>query len=188
MNALKITRFEHHAHKGLSGGTKRKLTVAIALLGNPRLLLLDEPSTGQDAGAKRLLWRALKRVSKDRAILLTTHSMEEAEALASKAVIVSTRMLAIGSLSSLQELHGGLYKIRAVRSESAIKSVAETQVRVTLGQQGIEVQDYWDSNGLVQFNVVYDRTTLGRIMVAMARLVGHSDIISGLRTQLSPGK
>jgi ATP-binding cassette subfamily A (ABC1) protein 3 len=185
MNALKITRFEHHTHKLLCGGTKRKLTVAIALLGNPRLLLLDEPSTGQDAGAKRLLWRALKRVSKDRAILLTTHSMEEAEALASKAVIVSTRMLAVGSLSSLQELHGGLYKIRAVRSDSVIKSAAETQVRVTLGRWGIEGHNYWDSNGLVQFNVVYDRTTLGRIMVAMERLVGNSDIISGLRTDSS---
>jgi ATP-binding cassette, subfamily A (ABC1), member 3 len=48
------------------------------LLGNPRLLLLDEPSTGQDAGAKRILWKALKNVSANRAILLTTHSMEEA--------------------------------------------------------------------------------------------------------------
>lgn len=142
LSALNIARFEHHAHKALSSGTKRKLTVAIALLGNPWLLLLDEPSTGHDAGAKRLLWQALKRVSKDRAILLTTHSMEEAEALASKAVIVSTRMLAVGFLPSLQELHGRLYKIRAVRSDSIIKSAAETQARVALRRWGVEVQNY----------------------------------------------
>lgn len=185
LSALNITRFENHAQKALSGGTKRKLTVAIALLGNPRLLLLDEPSTGQDAGAKRLLWRALKRVSKDRAILLTTHSMEEAEALASRAVIVSTRMLALGSLSSLQELHGGLYKIRAVRSDKIIRSMAETQVRAVLGQWGIGVANYWDSNCLVQFNVVYDRTTLGRIMVSMEGLMGKGDIISGPRADSS---
>ncbi|KAF4964875.1 hypothetical protein F66182_18050, partial [Fusarium sp. NRRL 66182] len=90
LTALDIVQFKNHEHRALSGGTKRKLTVAIALLGNPQLLLLDEPSTGQDAGAKRVLWQALRRVSKDRAILLTTHSMEEAEALASKVAIIST--------------------------------------------------------------------------------------------------
>lgn len=183
LGALNIRRFEHHAHKALSGGTKRKLTVAIALLGNPRLLLLDEPSTGQDAGAKRLLWRALKRVSKDRAILLTTHSMEEAEALASKATIVSTRMLATGTLSSLQEQYGGFYKIRAVRTDRGVQTTAETQVRVVLRRWGIGVENYWDSNGLVQFNIAYHKDKLGRIMVGMEHLTGNNDIISDPATR-----
>lgn len=176
--ALNISQFKNHAHKALSGGTKRKLAVAIALLGNPRLLLLDEPSTGQDAGAKRILWQALRRVSKDRAILLTTHSMEEAEALASKVAIVSTRMLAAGSLSSLQEMYGDLYKIRALRLDTVNKYVAETEVRAGLGQLGIEIVNYWDANGLVQFNTTFDRTALGRIMVGMECLVGNHSIIS----------
>lgn len=69
LEALNMVRFKNHAHKALGGATKRKLAVAIALFDNPRLLLLDEPSTGQDAGAKRTLWEALWRVSKDRAML-----------------------------------------------------------------------------------------------------------------------
>lgn len=88
--------------------------------------------------------------------------MEEAEALASKAVIVSIHMLPIGSLSSLQKLHGGLYKILPVKADGIIRSTAETQVRVTLKRWGIDVANYWDFNGLVQFNVVYGRTTLGK--------------------------
>lgn len=95
LTAMNIGSYSDLLVRELSGGTKRKLSVAIALLGqcfivktkmvqvlmksgNPRLLLLDEPSTGQDAGAKRILWKALKNVSANRAILLTTHSMEEA--------------------------------------------------------------------------------------------------------------
>ncbi|OKL56003.1 hypothetical protein UA08_08671 [Talaromyces atroroseus] len=178
LTALNISRFKYQAHKALSGGTKRKLAVAIALLGNPQLLLLDEPSTGQDAGAKRILWQALRRVGSGRAILLTTHSMEEAEALASKVAIVSTRILAAGSLSSLQEMYGDLYEIRALRLDTVNKYVAETEVRSVLGQWGIEVVDYWDANGLVQFDITLDRTALGRIMVGMECLVGNHGIIS----------
>ncbi|KAF4631693.1 hypothetical protein G7Y89_g6438 [Cudoniella acicularis] len=107
IRALNISIYQDLPVKALSGGTRRKLSVAIALLGNPRVLLLDEPSTGQDAGAKRILWKALRDVSANRAILLTTHSMEEAEALATNVAIMGTKMLAKGTLSSLQASYGG---------------------------------------------------------------------------------
>lgn len=178
LTALDIVQFKNHEHRALSGGTKRKLTVAIALLGNPQLLLLDEPSTGQDAGAKRVLWQALRRVSKDRAILLTTHSMEEAEALASKVAIISTRMLAAGSLSGLQETYGDLFKIRALRLDTVDKYVTETEVRTVLGQWNIEIVNYWDAGGLVQFHTTFDRTALGKTMVGMECLTGNHSIAS----------
>jgi ATP-binding cassette, subfamily A (ABC1), member 3 len=70
----------------LSGGNKRKLSVALALMGNPPIILLDEPSAGMDPKARRFLWTVIsnKTRNSDSLVVLTTHSMEEAETLSSK--------------------------------------------------------------------------------------------------------
>ena len=71
----------------LSGGNKRKLSVGIAIVGNPPIILLDEPSAGMDPEARRFMWSVVEKISqrdKKSAVILTTHSMEEAEALSTK--------------------------------------------------------------------------------------------------------
>lgn len=73
--------------KDLSGGNKRKLQVAICILGNPPIILLDEPSAGMDPEARRFMWSVIEKISqkdKKSAVILTTHSMDEAEALCTK--------------------------------------------------------------------------------------------------------
>jgi ATP-binding cassette subfamily A (ABC1) protein 3 len=90
----------------LSGGNKRKLSLGIALTGNPSVILLDEPSSGLDAAAKRIMWRTLEKIVPGRSILLTTHSMEEADALASRAGILAQRMLAVGEVDTLRQRFG----------------------------------------------------------------------------------
>jgi len=68
-----------HADKltgGYSGGNKRRLSLAIALIGNPPVIYLDEPSTGMDPQARRFMWNLISRIRENRAIILTTHSME----------------------------------------------------------------------------------------------------------------
>ena len=73
--------------KALSGGNKRKLQVAICILGNPPIILLDEPSAGMDPEARRFMWSVIEKISqkdKKSAVILTTHSMDEAEALCTK--------------------------------------------------------------------------------------------------------
>ncbi|KAF2280775.1 P-loop containing nucleoside triphosphate hydrolase protein [Westerdykella ornata] len=98
LSATGLTRFaDRIAHK-LSGGNKRKLSLGIALMGNPEVLLLDEPSSGMDAAAKRVMWRTLLGVAAPgRALLITTHSMEEADKLATRVGIMKRKMLALGS-------------------------------------------------------------------------------------------
>ncbi|TVY88514.1 ATP-binding cassette sub-family A member, partial [Lachnellula willkommii] len=171
LKALTITSYQDLSVKALSGGTRRKLSAAIALLGNPRVLLLDEPSTGQDAGTKRILWKALRDISADRAILLTTHSMEEAEALATNVAITGTKMLATGTLASLQERHGGAYSARAVRAPGADARVVR--------RVGERVVGYVDGHGhgQVSFNLPRERRAFGAVMRVMEGLKGDGDVV-----------
>jgi ATP-binding cassette subfamily A (ABC1) protein 3 len=87
---IKEMNLEDHRKKPagtLSGGNKRKLSVAMATLGNPPIILLDEPSAGMDPEARRFMWSVVAKISQQKkksAVILTTHSMEEAEALSTK--------------------------------------------------------------------------------------------------------
>ncbi|KAF8204239.1 hypothetical protein K438DRAFT_1757492 [Mycena galopus ATCC 62051] len=85
----------------LSGGNQRKLSLAIALMGNPAVVLIDEFSTGIDAKKKREMWRTLRAVAVGKVFVITTHAMEEASALATKVGILAVRLLAIGTTESL---------------------------------------------------------------------------------------
>ncbi|KAL0575023.1 hypothetical protein V5O48_006952 [Marasmius crinis-equi] len=90
----------------LSGGNQRKLSLAISLIGNPSVVLIDEFSTGIDARMKRDMWMTLRNVAVGKAVIITTHSMEEASALATKVGILAKRMLAVGTTDSLSNRYG----------------------------------------------------------------------------------
>ena len=85
-----LAGLEHRQVGGLSGGQKRKLSVALAFAGNPRVVFLDEPTVGLDVEARHELWREIQAYVKDGGtVLLTTHYLEEAEALASRVIIMN---------------------------------------------------------------------------------------------------
>ncbi|TQV92671.1 ABC transporter [Cordyceps javanica] len=111
----------------LSGGNKRKLSLAIALTGNPSVILLDEPSSGLDAAAKRIMWRTLEAVVPGRSILLTTHSMEEADTLATRAGIMARRMLALGGTEQLCHKFGDTLHVHMVSRTAPHSSDEEMQ-------------------------------------------------------------
>lgn len=110
---------QNHRHKSagtLSGGNKRKLSVAIAIIGNPPIVLLDEPSAGMDPEARRFMWSVVSKIStrgKHSAVLLTTHSMEEAEALSTKmAIMVQGGVFkCLGSSQHIKDKFGTGYEI-----------------------------------------------------------------------------
>ncbi|HEY0503948.1 MAG TPA: ABC transporter ATP-binding protein [Lysobacter sp.] len=102
----------------LSGGQQRRVQFALAVCGRPRLLFLDEPTTGLDIEARHLLWRAIRElVGESCGVLLTTHYLEEAEALADRVVVLQRgRTIAQGSVD---ELRGHLVQ-RRIRCTSAL--------------------------------------------------------------------
>ncbi|XVF11962.1 hypothetical protein REPUB_Repub08aG0073700 [Reevesia pubescens] len=93
-----------------SGGMKRRLSVAISLIGDPKVVYMDEPSTGLDPASRNSLWSVVKRAKQDRAIILTTHSMEEAEVLCDRlGIFVDGSLQCIGNPKELKARYGGSY-------------------------------------------------------------------------------
>lgn len=114
---LNLTKYENVQAGTYSGGNKRKLSVAIALLGNPPVVFLDEPSSGMDPEARRFMWSVVGNISskmKTSSVILTTHSMEEAEALSTKlAIMVEGSIECIGSVQGLKNKYGKGFEIEA---------------------------------------------------------------------------
>ena len=76
--------------KTYSGGMKRRLSIAIASVGDPKTIYLDEPTTGMDPISKRFVWKLIEKLKKDKAIIMTTHSMDEADILSDRVVVIGT--------------------------------------------------------------------------------------------------
>merc|ERR1711920_110480 len=103
-----------------SGGMKRKLSLAIALIAQPPLLFLDEPSAAVDAAAKRHLWKIIKMREPSQSVVLTTHSMEEAEALCERiAIQVKGQLRCLGSPHHIKQKYGSGYQLEVQCPERA---------------------------------------------------------------------
>eukprot|EP00930_Biecheleria_cincta_P078067 TRINITY_DN6543_c0_g1_i1.p1 TRINITY_DN6543_c0_g1~~TRINITY_DN6543_c0_g1_i1.p1 ORF type:complete len:2622 (+),score=430.72 TRINITY_DN6543_c0_g1_i1:87-7952(+) len=113
-----ISRMCLEAHQNslcehLSGGNKRKLSTAMALIGEPDVVLLDEPSTGVDVGARRFLWDLIGNLrTSGHAVVLTSHSMEECEVLCTRLTIMAHgQFRCLGSPTELKAKYGGGYSL-----------------------------------------------------------------------------
>uniref|UniRef100_A0A8C1CIE5 ATP-binding cassette, sub-family A (ABC1), member 3b n=1 Tax=Cyprinus carpio carpio TaxID=630221 RepID=A0A8C1CIE5_CYPCA len=128
-NVLRSLLLEPHADKlvrSYSGGNKRKLSAGMALIGGPPVIFLDEPSTGMDPVARRLLWDAITRTRESgKAIIITSHSMEECEALCTRlAVMVNGQFKCLGSPQHLKSKFGSGYTLLAkVRVETELEEM-----------------------------------------------------------------
>lgn len=93
--------------KTLSGGWKRKLSIAMALISEPEILFLDEPTLGLDVLARRELWTAIESLRGKITIILTTHYMEEAEQLSDRiAIMLDGKISAMGTLAEIESISG----------------------------------------------------------------------------------
>lgn len=110
--------------KVLSGGTQRRLSLAMALISDPKILFLDEPTLGLDVLARRELWAAIKKLKGKITVILTTHYMEEAEALSDRiGIMVKGSLVEVGTAKEFIEKTG------AKNFEDAFVSIA-TQTEV----------------------------------------------------------
>ena len=104
--------------KNLSGGNKRKLSVAVALCGNSKFVMLDEPTAGMDLNARRAFWEMLKNYRSERIILLTTHYMDEADVLGDRiAIMADGKVICLGSSSFLKKRYGAGFKLTLAKRD-----------------------------------------------------------------------
>jgi ABC-2 type transport system ATP-binding protein len=131
--------------ESLSGGLARRVEIAKGLLHDPRVLLLDEPSTGLDPGARLDLWRLLRELRDDAAVtvLVTTHLMEEAERCERLAILDRGRLVALGTPDDLRNSIGGdCLTIQSPEPEALAPLIAErfgVRPQLIAGQLRIEI-------------------------------------------------
>lgn len=110
-----LTEYADRAAGTYSGGNKRKLSVAIAMIGDPEIVFLDEPSTGMDPVARRFMWEVITNIVTKRescSMILTTHSMEECEALCTRiGIMVGGALRCLGSSQRLRSRYGTGYQL-----------------------------------------------------------------------------
>ncbi|XP_078132552.1 phospholipid-transporting ATPase ABCA1 isoform X5 [Sander vitreus] len=126
---LGLVKYSNKSAGTYSGGNKRKLSTAMALIGCPPVIFLDEPTTGMDPKARRFLWDCILSVIKEgRSVILTSHSMEECEALCTRmAIMVNGRFKCLGSIQHLKSRFGDGYTVivRVGGSPPALKPVED---------------------------------------------------------------
>lgn len=107
IGAFHLEEVENSRAKTLSGGWQRKVSIAMALISEPKVLFLDEPTLGLDVLARRELWAVIEKLKGKITIVLTTHYMEEAEALSDRiGIMTNGHLIACGTLSELEERSG----------------------------------------------------------------------------------
>lgn len=122
---MELKQYENIRAGTYSGGNKRKLSVAMACIGNPPVVFLDEPSAGMDPGARKNMWGVINEIkSKKTSIILTTHSMEEAEALCERiGIMVDGRFRCLGSSVHIKNKFGKGYEF-----DIKVKSPGQEQI------------------------------------------------------------
>jgi ABC-type multidrug transport system ATPase subunit len=134
---MSLSEFTNKIAGSLSGGNKRKLSVAISFLCNPPIVLLYEPSTGMDPEARRLMWSVIHKIStkgKKASVIMTTHSMDEAETLCKRmAIMVNGEFVCLGRAGQIKEKYGYGYEI-----ELRIKPLSEKKFEKIINEHELD--------------------------------------------------
>ncbi|KAL0722397.1 hypothetical protein Bca4012_036996 [Brassica carinata] len=148
-----------------SGGMKRRLSVAISLIGNPKVVYMDEPSTGLDPASRKSLWDVVKRAKRKGAIILTTHSMEEAEVLCDRlGIFVNGSLQCIGNPKELKGRYGGSYVLTMTTSEEHEQEVEELVHSISKNTKKI-----YRTSGTQKFELPKKETKISEVFQAVEK-------------------
>ncbi|KAL7098745.1 hypothetical protein ACP275_09G037100 [Erythranthe tilingii] len=146
-----------------SGGMKRRLSVAISLIGDPKVVYMDEPGTGLDPASRNMLWDVVKRAKQNRAIILTTHSMEEAEHLCDRlGIFVDGRLQCVGNPKELKARYGGSYVFTMTTSPTH-----EEEVENLVQQLSPNATKVYQISGTQKFELPKNETRIADVFEAV---------------------
>ncbi|XP_035578251.1 ATP-binding cassette sub-family A member 3-like isoform X7 [Zalophus californianus] len=164
---LSSVQLEPHADKLIrtySGGTKRRLSTAIALMGKTSLILLDEPSTGMDPVARHLLWDAVTWTRESgKAIIITSHRMEECDAFCTRlAIMVQGKFLCLGSPQHLKNKFGNIYILKVkVKIDAQEDKLDRLKYFITLTFPGSVLKQ--ENQGILTYYIPSKDNTWGKV-------------------------
>jgi len=159
--------------RAYSGGMKRRLSVANSFIGNPRLVYLDEPSTGLDPESRRQLWHAVLAAKKSKSIILTTHALEEAEALCDRVGIMTRGLMrTIGTPTQLRMQFDQGYKF--MLAVDKIENEAAANAFMMQLMPGAAVRD--SINGVVTYDVPKASVVMSQLFEQMEGNKARLDI------------
>uniref|UniRef100_A0A8C1WC15 P-type phospholipid transporter n=1 Tax=Cyprinus carpio TaxID=7962 RepID=A0A8C1WC15_CYPCA len=165
---LGLMKYVDKAAGSYSGGNMRKLSTAMALIGGPPVVFLDEPTTGMDPKARRALWNCILSIIKEgRSVVLTSHSMEECEALCTRmAIMVNGRFRCLGSVQHLKNKFGDGYTIilRVAGADPQLEPVMEFIERELSGSTLKEKH-----RNMLQYQLPSSLTSLARIFNILSK-------------------
>lgn len=126
LESVDLDNVQHMRAGAFSGGMKRRLSVALATIGDASIVVLDEPTTGMDPVSRRFVWKHISDIKTGRVILLTTHAMEEADLLSDHVAIMSQgKLAAFGSPLELKTKHGSALQFSLISEKEDVKVVEE---------------------------------------------------------------
>ncbi|XP_077533809.1 phospholipid-transporting ATPase ABCA3-like [Haemaphysalis longicornis] len=144
VNTLKVVNLEEKTHSmpsELSGGMKRRLSMAIAIVSNPKIVILDEPTTGMDPETRRNVWDVIQILGKQHTVLLSSHDMEEADAIGDYIIVMALgKAVCAGSTAFLKKACGVGYKIALAKAPSGF-NLAGALAEIHKAAPNAEVED-----------------------------------------------
>jgi ABC-type multidrug transport system ATPase subunit len=107
-----LTRHESKKPKEMSGGMKRKLSLAMALIGNSKTIILDEPTSGLDVESRRQVWELILKIKQNRSIIMSTQHIEEADVLSNRICVMDHgKLIALDTPSNIKRRFGVGYNL-----------------------------------------------------------------------------
>ena len=182
IDQLELTPHRFKLAMNLSGGMKRKLCVAIALIGDPAVVLLDEPSAGLDPVSRRNLWSVILRTMSNRSVILTTHSMEEAEALCRRiGIMVQGQLRALGSKLHLKNKFGSGFEltVKFLSGKTGGENSIEEQItRFTGFLQKLfpSAKQLAENGGLITYQIPKEEMKMSVVFRQLNKVKGDYDI------------
>ncbi|XP_031243982.1 ATP-binding cassette sub-family A member 3-like isoform X2 [Mastomys coucha] len=161
LNSLDLESHANSLISTYSEGNKRRLSAAIAMMGEPSVIFLDEPSTGMDPRARRLLWDTVIKIRESgKAIIITSHSMEECEALCTRlSIMVHGKLTCLGSPQYLKNKFGNIYILKIkVKSEETLN---EFKNFITLTFPGSELKQ--ENQGILNYYIPSKDNSWGKM-------------------------
>lgn len=140
LDLLNIKEKQNSEVHKLSGGMQRKLCLGISLIGNPKVLILDEPTSGLDPENRRQLWNIILKMRGSRTVLITTHFMEEADALGDRIAIMDKgRVVCCGTTMFLKRIYGTGYTIHVLKKEQSIVDDIYTEIKRQISKVQLKI-------------------------------------------------